>query len=152
MATDHAVIKKVLYRIVPFMMLLFFIGYIDRTNIGIAALRMNQSLGFTAQTYGLGAGIFFIGYALFEIPSNWVMLRCGPRIWLARIMITWGIISSATAFINGATSFYILRFLLGVAEAGFLPAVMYYFTIWIPARQRGKALSFFMASATISLF
>ncbi len=116
---EKKVMRKVTLRIIPFIMLLYFIAFLDRVNIGFAALTMNQDLGFSPTVFGLGAGIFFLGYFLFEVPSNLILHKVGARIWIARVMITWGFVSGCMAFVQGTTSFYILRFLLGVAEAGF---------------------------------
>ena len=118
---EKKVMRKVTLRIIPFIMLLYFIAFLDRVNIGFAALTMNQDLGFSPTVFGLGAGIFFLGYFLFEVPSNLILHKVGARIWIARVMITWGFVSGCMAFVQGTTSFYILRFLLGVAEAGFFP-------------------------------
>ena len=142
--------RRVSLRIVPFIMLLYFIAFIDRVNIGFASLTMNKDLGFTASIFGFGAGIFFWGYFLFEVPSNIVLDKVGARIWIARVMITWGMVSAAMAFVQGATSFYILRFLLGAAEAGFFPGIILYLSYWFPARQRATATSLFMAAAPLS--
>jgi D-galactonate transporter len=151
---DHAlasrVTRKLTTRLVCFTGLLFFLNYLDRVNVGFAALKMNQDLGFTASVYGFGAGVFFISYALLEIPSNLMLRRVGPRLWLARIMITWGIISGCFAFIQGATGFYVLRFLLGAAEAGFVPGVVLYLTFWFPAAYRARAFATFFAAAQLS--
>lgn len=143
-------IAKVTRRLVPFTMLLFVLNYIDRANVGYAALQMNQDLGFSPTVYGLGAGIFFLGFFPFEIPSNLVLARVGARRWIARIMIVWGIVATAMAFIGGETSFYVMRFLLGAAEAGFLPGIIFYFSLWFPAEARAKALGLFMASTALS--
>ena len=121
---ETRVMRKISFRIVPFIMLLYFIAFIDRVNIGFAALTMNKDLGFSPAVFGLGAGIFFVGYFLFEVPSNLILNKVGARLWIARVMITWGIISAIFAFIQGETSFLILRFLLGVAEAGFFPGII----------------------------
>jgi ACS family tartrate transporter-like MFS transporter len=126
-------IAKVSRRLVPFAMLLFILSYLDRANVGFAALQMNQDLGFTPTVYGLGAGIFFLGFFPFEIPSNLILQRVGARRWIARIMIAWGMVATGMAWISGETSFYIMRFLLGVAEAGFLPGIILYFSYWFPA-------------------
>jgi MFS family permease len=117
---------QITLRIVPFVMLLYFIAFVDRVNIGFAALTMNKDLGFSPTVFGFGAGIFFLGYFLFEVPSNLVLDKVGARIWIARVMITWGLISGAMAFVQGSTSFYTLRFLLGAAEAGFFPGIILY--------------------------
>jgi D-galactonate transporter len=129
---------------------LFIINYLDRVNVGFAALTMNQDLGLSAKVYGLGAGIFFLGYIAFEIPSNMMLHKVGPRIWIARILVTWGIVGCAMAAIQGATSFYILRFLLGLAEAGFAPGVLLYLTYWFPKKERGKAVAGFMLATVLS--
>src|SRR3954452_4244985 len=147
---ERRTLRKISLRIVPFIMLLYFISYIDRVNIGFAALTMNKDLGFTSSVFGFGAGIFFLGYFLFEVPSNLILETVGARLWIARVMITWGIISAAFAFIQGETSFYVLRFLLGVAEAGFFPGIIVYLSYWFPARRRAQVVSFFMAAAPIS--
>src|ERR671926_420923 len=114
-------IRRITWRIVPFIILLYFIAFIDRVNIGFASLTMNKDLGFSPTVFGFGAGIFFLGYFLFEVPSNLILEKVGARIWIARVMITWGLVSAAMAFIQGTASFYTLRFLLGAAEAGFFP-------------------------------
>ncbi len=140
---------KVMRRLVPFCMLLFFVQVMDKTNVGFAALQMNHDLGFTPEIYGFGAGVFFLGAFLFEIPSNLVLVRVGARRWLARIMITWGLIVIALAATRNATFFYVMRFLLGVAEAGLLPGVIYYLGIWIPKPARGMAMSALMSTSAI---
>ena len=144
-------LRKITWRIVPFVMLLYFIAYIDRVNIGFAALTMNKELGFSSGVFGFGAGVFFLGYFLCEVPSNVILEKVGARIWIARVMITWGIISGMFAFIKGETSFYILRFLLGAAEAGFFPGIILYLSYWFPARRRAQVVSLFMAAAPISV-
>ncbi len=147
---EASTMKAVLWRLIPFVMLLYFVAYLDRVNIGFAALTMNADLGFSATVYGLGAGIFFIGYALFEVPSNIFLHKLGARVWIARIMITWGLLSGAMAFVTNPTSFYIIRFLLGAAEAGFFPGIILYLTYWFPAKTRGKAIGLFMVSIPLS--
>ena len=132
-------------------MVLYFIAYLDRVNIGFAALTMNDDVGLSAAAFGFGAGIFFIGYFLFEVPSNLILHRVGARIWIARIMVTWGLISGAMAFVQGPTSFYILRFLLGAAEAGFFPGIILYLSYWFPARHRAGVTAMFMAAVPISI-
>jgi ACS family tartrate transporter-like MFS transporter len=129
---ERRTIAKVSWRLLPLVALAYCIAYIDRSNISFAALTMNKDLGFSAYIYGWGAGIFFFSYFLFEIPSNLILEKVGARIWIARIMITWGIISGLTAFVTGTTSFMIVRFLLGAAEAGFFPGMILYFTYWFP--------------------
>jgi D-galactonate transporter len=145
-----AVYSKLMRRLIPFLLLCYVVAYLDRVNVGFAKLQMLNDLKFTETIYGLGAGIFFIGYVLFEIPSNLILVRVGPRIWIARIMVTWGIISALTMFVTTAETFYILRFLLGAAEAGFIPAILYYLTIWFPSSHRGKASALFLAGIPLS--
>jgi D-galactonate transporter len=135
-----------LWRLVGFGSLLYFFNWLDRVNISFAALQMNQQFGFSPSVYGLAAGLFFAGFALFEIPSNIVLYKVGARIWIARIMITWGLICMAMAAIQGVQSLYWLRFLLGAAEAGFTPGLALYFSLWFPARHRAKAFAFLFAS------
>jgi sugar phosphate permease len=133
-------------RLIPFLFLLYIFAYLDRINVGFASLQMNAALGFSAATYGLGFGIFFLSYVALEIPSNMMLARVGARIWIARIMITWGIVSIATMFIRSANAFYALRFLLGAAEAGFFPGIIYYLTRWIPQRERARTVAAFMTA------
>jgi len=139
-------LAKARRRLIPFLFLLYIVAYLDRINVGFAALQMNEALGFSSSVYGFGAGIFFLSYVLFEVPSNVILARVGARVWIARIMITWGIVSSAMMFVTGATGFYALRFLLGLAEAGFFPGIIYYLTRWFPARERGRAIAAFMTA------
>lgn len=148
---ESRVIKKVSWRIVPFIMLLYFVAYIDRVNIGFASLEMNKDLGFSPSVFGFGAGIFFWGYFLFEVPSNIILDKVGARLWIARVMITWGIVSAIMAFVWNDTSFYALRFLLGAAEAGFFPGIILYLSYWFPARRRAAVTSLFLAAAPISV-
>jgi len=136
---EKRTLRKITRRLIPFCMVLFILNYIDRVNIGFAALQMNRELGFSPTVYGLGAGIFFIGYFFFEIPSNLILEKIGARLWIARIAITWGIISTAMAWVYDETSFYVMRFLLGIAEAGLLPGLLLYFSYWFPARQRARS-------------
>ena len=147
---EKRTLRRITWRIVPFIMLLYFIAYIDRVNLGFASLTMKGDLGFTASMLGFGAGIFFWGYFLFEVPSNIVLHKVGARIWIARVMLTWGIISGAMAFVTGPTSFYVIRFLLGAAEAGFFPGIILYLSYWFPARHRAGVTAFFMAAAPLS--
>jgi MFS transporter, ACS family, tartrate transporter len=147
---EKRTVGKISRRLIPFCMLLFILNYLDRVNIGFAALQMNKELGFSATAFGLGAGIFFIGYFFFEVPSNLILERIGARRWIARIAITWGIISTGMAWVHSETSFYVLRFLLGVAEAGLLPGILLYFSYWFPSRERAKALAVFMTATAIS--
>ncbi|MCJ2038753.1 MFS transporter [Methylobacterium sp. J-059] len=141
---------KVFWRLVPFLMLCYVVAYLDRVNVGFAKLQMSQDLGFSETVYGFGAGVFFVGYFLFEVPSNVILHRVGARIWIARIMVTWGIISGAFLFVNSATTFYVMRFLLGLAEAGFYPGVILYTTAWFPAHRRAKVIAVFMAAIPVS--
>lgn len=134
-------ILKISWRLLPLVVVAYLIAYIDRTNVSIAALTMNKDLGLSTSVYGIGAGIFFIGYALFEIPSNMILEKVGARMWIARIMLTWGIVSGLMAAATGPLSFVTLRFLLGVAEAGFFPGMILYFTYWFPAAYRGRVIS-----------
>jgi ACS family tartrate transporter-like MFS transporter len=131
-------------------MLLYVVAWFDRVNVGFAALQMNHDLGFSSSVFGFGAGVFFIGYALFEVPSNLVLARVGARRWIARIMVTWGLVSVAMLFVRGPLSFYALRFVLGVAEAGFLPGVIYYLGQWYPRAERARAISWFMVGIPLS--
>ncbi|MBN3724613.1 MFS transporter [Burkholderia sp. Ac-20379] len=147
---EQRTLRRIGWRIVPFIMLLYFVAYIDRVNIGFAALTMKTDLGFTASTLGFGAGIFFWGYFMFEVPSNIVLHKVGARIWIARVMVTWGLISAAMAFVTGPVSFYVIRFLLGAAEAGFFPGIILYLNYWFPARRRAGVTALFMAAAPIS--
>jgi len=141
---ERAVIRKAMWRLLPFLCFVYFIAYLDRVNVSFAALTMNADLGISDSAYGLGAGIFFVAYFLFEVPSNFALKRFGARIWIARIMVTWGLISMSMAFITGPKSFYVMRFLLGVAEAGFFPGMVFYLTYWFPNRVRAGILGLFI--------
>jgi MFS transporter, ACS family, tartrate transporter len=143
-------IAKVKRRVLPLIVFLYFIAFLDRNNVGFAKLTMSEDIGLSASAFGLGAGIFFIGYAIFEIPSNAGMVRFGARKWIARILITWGFFATAMAAVGGETSFYIIRFLLGAAEAGFFPAIILYLTLWFPARQRVAVLGIFILAQPIA--
>jgi ACS family tartrate transporter-like MFS transporter len=147
---EARVMRRISWRILPFVMLLYFISFLDRVNVGFAAFTMNKAIGLSPAAYGLGGGLFFIGYFLFEVPSNLILYRIGVRVWIARVMVTWGIVSACSAFVTGAHSFYALRFLLGVAEAGFFPGIILYLSLWFPARYRAIAAAAFMAAAPIS--
>ncbi|ABF08717.1 MFS transporter [Cupriavidus metallidurans] len=142
--------NKVFWRIMPFLMLCYVIAYLDRVNVGFAKLQMAQDLQFSETVFGLGAGLFFIGYFLFEVPSNLLMHHIGARIWIARIMITWGIISAAFVFVQTPTQFYVMRFLLGLAEAGFYPGVILYLTYWYPSHRRAKMIALFMSGIPVA--
>src|ERR1700761_7391433 len=135
---EASVIRKVTWRLIPFMIILTMVNFLDRVNIGYAALTMNKDLGIDPATFGLAAGIFFLGYVLFEVPSNVILHRVGANIWLARIMFTWGAVVLGMAFVGGATGLYIMRFLLGVAEAGFIPGITLYILLWVPLSQRAR--------------
>ena len=141
---EKALVRKMAWRVLPFLLLVYLICIIDRLNVGFAALTMNQELGFTATVYGWGAGLFFFGYFLGEVPSNLIMSKVGARIWFARIMVSWGFLAVAMGFIGGQTSFFVTRFLLGIAEAGFFPGVIYYLTLWFPAQYRGRIFGLFL--------
>ena len=146
----QSAIAKASRRLIPFLVLCYAVNFLDRVNVGYAALAMNADLGFTPSIFGIGAGIFFVGYILFEIPSNLALQRFGARIWIARIMISWGLISTAMALVSGETSFYVMRFLLGVAEAGFFPGIILYLTYWFPARERARIIALFMAAVPLA--
>jgi ACS family tartrate transporter-like MFS transporter len=147
---EDGVLRKVKWRLLPMAMLLFFMSLLDRTNISFAALDMNKDLGLSLPQYGVAASVFYIGYFLFEIPSNFVLQIVGARIWLARIMMTWGAVVIAHAFVQGGTSLYVVRFLLGVAEAGLLPGLLLYLALWLPARQRGLAFGTLLSTTAIA--
>ena len=148
--TLTAAYRKATIRIIPLLFICYFFAYLDRVNVGFAKLNMLSDLQFSEAVYGFGAGIFFIGYFIFELPSNLIMHRVGARRWIARIMISWGLISAAMAFVTTPFMFYLLRFLLGVAEAGFFPGIMLYLTYWYPADRRGRIISMFMAAIPVS--
>jgi ACS family tartrate transporter-like MFS transporter len=145
----HAAVARVSRRLIPFLFLLYILNFLDRVNVGFAALEMNRDLGFGPAVYGFGAGVFFIGYCLFEVPSNLVLYRTGARVWIARIMVTWGLVASAMMLVRTPWSFYLLRFLLGVAEAGFFPGIIFYLTYWYPARERARAFAWFLAAIPV---
>lgn len=147
---DTAVVRLLTWRLVPFLFLLYIVAYLDRINLGFAALQMQRQLGFTDSMYGLGAGIFFAGYFLFQVPSNLVLARVGARRWIAVLMVTWGIVSASMFMVTGVRSFYALRFLLGAAEAGFFPGVILYLKTWFPAQARGRTVARFMTAAPLS--
>lgn len=145
-------IRKVAWRIVPFLMVCYFFNLLDRVNLGFAALEMNKDLGFNAAVYGIGGSIFFVSYFLCEVPSNLALQKVGARRWIARIMISWGMVSGAMAFVSGETSFYTIRFLLGAAEAGFFPGVILYLTYWFPQAYRARIVATFMVSIPLASF
>jgi ACS family tartrate transporter-like MFS transporter len=149
---EQGSIRKITWRLIPFLMLLYFVAFLDRINVGFAALTMNKDVGLTSQMFGLGAGIFFLGYFAFEVPSTVILHKVGARFWIGRVMITWGLVSIAMAFIRGPISFYVLRFLLGLAEAGFFPGIILYLSYWFPANHRSTVTAMFMAAAPIAGF
>jgi MFS transporter, ACS family, tartrate transporter len=149
-AGKKTVLSKVSWRLIPFLFLLYVVNILDRVNVGFASLQMRGDLGMDEQVYSLGAGIFYLGYVLFEVPSNLILRRVGARRWIARIMITWGLITSATMALRGPGTFYLLRILLGIAEAGFFPGIILYLTYWFPARERARVVAFFMAASPIT--
>jgi D-galactonate transporter len=148
--TEERTYAKITTRLVPFLFICYLAAYLDRVNVGFAKLQMSSELKFSETVYGFGAGIFFLGYVLFEVPSNIVLHRVGARLWIARIMITWGLLSGAMAFVTTPTMFYVLRFLLGVAEAGFIPGILLYLTYWYPASRRGRITAIFLAAIPVS--
>jgi ACS family tartrate transporter-like MFS transporter len=147
---DDAVFAKCGWRLVPFVVLLFTVNFLDRVNVGFAALTMNRDLGFSPAVFGFGAGVFFIGYFALEIPSNLALARFGARRWIACLMMVWGAISAACAFVHDATSFYLLRFLLGAAEAGFFPGILYYLTLWFPRGYRARFAASLIAAGPVA--
>ena len=147
---EARVAVKLRLRILPFTVLLYLVSFLDRVNVSFAALSMNKAIGLTPSMFGFGSGIFFLGYIAFQVPSNLMMLRVGARTWIARVVITWGVVSVASAFVIGPYSFYAMRFLLGLAESGFFPGTLLYLNIWFPARYRAAAIALFMAAAPLS--
>ncbi len=145
-----AALSKVRRRLLPFLFALYIVAYLDRINVGFAALQMNREIGLSQAAFGFGAGIFFLGYFIFEIPSNLILRRVGARRWIARIMISWGVTASAMMLVRGAASFHALRFMLGVAEAGFFPGIIYYLTFWFPQRERAHAFAIFMTATSVA--
>ncbi|MBP0599856.1 MFS transporter [Herbaspirillum sp. LeCh32-8] len=141
--------RRITWRFVPLLMICFVFAYLDRVNISFAKLQMQTDLGFSDAVYGLGASIFFVGYFLFEVPSNMILHKVGPKRWIARIMVTWGIASAAMMFVSNEASFYVLRFLIGLLEAGFVPGALYFFTNWFPSVRRGRINSLFMAAIAV---
>ena len=149
-ALEQRTMSKVALRLVPFLMLCYFFCFLDRVNVGFAALQMNADLHFTASVFGFGAGILFVTYMLGETPSNLILSKVGPRPWIARIMVTWGLLASAMVFVSGEKGFYVLRALLGGAEAGFFPGIIYYLTYWFPGTYRARVTGLFMACIPLS--
>jgi ACS family tartrate transporter-like MFS transporter len=147
---EQVVLRKVALRLLPFLFLLYIVNIVDRMNVGFARLRMLEDLGLSEDVYGLGAGMFYVGYMLFEVPSNLILHRIGARRWISRIMVSWGIVSACTMFVRNEWSFYLLRILLGVAEAGFFPGIILYMSYWFPARERARAVAWFMVASPLS--
>jgi ACS family tartrate transporter-like MFS transporter len=147
---ERRVFAKIGWRLMPILILAYIFNYLDRNNVGFAGLTMNQAIGLTATEFGFGAGVFFVGYCLLEIPSNLALYRVGARVWLARIMISWGVVSAATALAVGPNSFYALRLLLGATEAGFFPGVAFYLGTWFPAQYRTRMIAWFMVAIPVS--
>jgi MFS family permease len=149
-ALQRAVMAKVARRLLPFLFLLYVVNILDRVNVGFARLQMLGDLSMGEEVYALGAGIFYIGYLAFEVPSNLILRRTGARRWIGRIMISWGLVTCAMMAVRGPWSFYLLRVLLGFAEAGFFPGIILYLTHWFPARERARAVAFFMAASPVT--
>ena len=149
-SVEHRAFMKAAWRLVPFVTIGYLLNYMDRNNVGFAALTMNRATGLTATQFGFGAGVLFFGYSFFEVPSNIALYRFGARRWIARIMITWGIVSAATAFVRGPQSWYVLRLLLGIAEAGFFPGITFYLATWFPAEYRARMLAWFLVAIPAS--
>jgi len=143
-------LRKITLRLIPFLFVLYIVAWLDRVSVGFAALQMNSDLGFSSAAFGFGSGIFFLGYCLFEVPSNLLLHRVGARRWIARIMVSWGAISVAMMFVQTTLTFYVLRFLLGAAEAGFFPGMIYYLSLWYPEAQRARAIAAFMTAVPVS--
>src|SRR5713226_1804911 len=150
MSMQAGTIQKLRLRIIPYLFLLYVIAYLDRINIGFAALTMNKELAITSEQFGLLVGIFFFGYFLFEIPSNLLLHKMGARVWIARILISWGIVAILTGFVQTAFHLYVVRFLLGVAEAGFFPGILLYLTYWFRQREQAQVVALFIAAAPVS--
>ncbi|PAA06138.1 MFS transporter [Pseudomonas fragi] len=146
----HSAYRKTAWRVIPLLMVCYLVAYLDRVNVGFAKLQMLDDLKFSEAVYGLGAGVFFVGYLMFEIPSNIALHKFGARRWIARIMMTWGLLSAAMMFVETPMSFYLLRFLIGIAEAGFFPGIIFYLTTWFPSHRRGVMISLFIAALPIS--
>ena len=142
--------RRVAMRLMPFLLVCYFISFLDRINVAFAALQMNKAIGLTTAQYGFGAGLFFLTYCLFEVPSNLMLVRVGATLWIARIMLVWGLCATGMAFVVGPRSFYTMRLLLGAAEAGFFPGVLFFLTLWFPTAYRGRIVSVFMAGVAIS--
>src|SRR5437867_721913 len=150
MPDERRIVRKLQMRIIPFVFLLYIISFLDRINIGFAALTMNKELGITSQQFGLLAGIFFFGYFLFEVPSNLLLYKIGARIWIARILITWGIVAMLTGFVHNVHQLYVVRFLLGLAEAGYYPGVVLYLTYWFRQREQAQAIALVLVGIPVT--
>src|ERR1700749_2553018 len=148
---ERETVHRVAWRLMPLLMLGYFCAYLDRVNVGFAGLTMIKALGFSGAVFGFGAGVFFVGYFLAELPSNLILAKVGARRWIARILLTWGIISALTAFVWNDWSFYTIRFLLGIAEAGFYPGIVLFLTWWFPSYYRSRMMAFFQSASVISL-
>ena len=148
--SEAAVYRKITWRIMPFLFLCYVLAYVDRVNVGFAKLQMQQALGMSDSVYGLGAGIFFIGYFLFEVPANMILQRIGARLWIGPLMMAWGVVSACTLFVQGTASFYALRFLLGIVESGFFPGVILYLTYWYTQKRRARMVAVFMSAVPVS--
>ncbi|VVD90084.1 MFS transporter [Pandoraea cepalis] len=149
-SAEQSACRKAAWRLIPLLAFAYFINYLDRTNVGFAALTMNRDLGLSASAFGLAAGIFYVGYCLFEVPSNLALYRYGARRWLARIMITWGLFAAATSFAVGPTSYAFIRLMAGIGEAGFFPGVIFYLTLWFPSQFRTRMMAIFLAAIPLS--
>src|SRR5215470_16038938 len=147
---NDRVFMKCAWRLIPFMVLLYVVNFLDRVNVGFAALTMNRDLGFSPAVFGFGAGVFFVGYAAFQVPANVVLERLGARRWVFFILFVWGAVSASTMFVQNAAAFYTVRLLLGAAEAGFVPGAFFYLTLWFPKAYRGRFIASFMAAAPLS--
>ena len=147
---ERVTMRAVTWRLIPLLFVVYIFNFLDRTNVGLAALQMNRDLGFSSAAFGLGAGVFFIGYALLEIPSNLALVRVGARRWIARIAISWGVLATLLMFVRTPMQFYIVRFLLGAAEAGFFPAIVYYLSLWYPASMRARSSARFIVAIPLS--
>jgi ACS family tartrate transporter-like MFS transporter len=145
-----AALSKARRKLIPFLFVLYVVAYVDRINVGFASLQMDRELGLSESVFGLGAGLFFLGYSIFEVPSNLILERVGARLWIARIMISWGIAAIAMSTVRGAASFFALRFILGMAEAGFFPGVILYLTYWFPAREQARSVALFMTATALA--
>ena len=150
LALETRVVRKLNRHILPFVMLLYFVSFLDRVNVGFAAFTMNKAIGLSPAVFGFGGGIFFVGYVLFQVPSNLILYRLGARRWIAWVVVTWGLVSAASAFAVGPVSFCVLRFLLGATEGGFFPGIILYLTMWFPGRHKALAIAAFMAAAPLS--